>query len=376
MKAEVQIDVQDLDHLGIIAGIVDEIGIVEVIDREIGTDAREKVSAGQIVKAMIINCMGFLTAPLYLFSEFFEGKATEHLIGAGIKAEHLNDSRIGRVLDQIYEYGITILFMRIASLMAERFKIETKIAHIDGTSMAVHGKYLQLEEPKIEDNSSVDLPLERNSSPEDSQKKDEEDLEPVPINITHGYSRDHRPDLKQYTLSLLTTEAEGIPLFMQVGSGNELDQKAFVKMIKEFKTEWTGAAPSIYVMDAAFYTESNLSEFQYNIKWISRVPFTIKAAKDLAQTLLPEQFMKSTLFKGYQFCSVCHEYAGIKQQWVVVESDERKSADLKSLSQRISKSLAAKLSSLKRLSNHEFVCESDALTAAAIFEKTLPYHLL
>ncbi len=147
-------------------------------------------------------------------------------------------------------------------------------------------------------------------------------------------------------------------------------------MIKEFKTEWTGAAPSICVMDAAFYTESNLSEFQYNIKWISRVPFTIKAAKDLAQTLLPEQFMKSTLFKGYQFCSVCHEYAGIKQQWVVVESDERKSADLKSLSQRISKSLAAKLSSLKRLSNHEFACESDALTAAAIFEKTLPYHLL
>ena len=282
MKIEVQIDVQDLDHLGIIAGIVDEIGIVEVIDREIGTDAREKVSAGQIVKAMIINCMGFLTAPLYLFSEFFEGKATEHLIGAGIKAEYLNDSRIGRVLDQIYEYGITILFIKIASLMAARFQIDPKIAHIDGTSMAVHRKYLQLEELEIEDNSSVDLPLERDSSPEDSQKKDEEDLEPVPINITHGYSRDHRPDLKQYTLTLLTTEAEGIPLFMQVGSGNELDQKAFVKMIKEFKTQWTGAAPSVYVMDAAFYTEGNLSEFQYNIKWISRVPFTIKTAKDLA----------------------------------------------------------------------------------------------
>ena len=45
MKTEVQIDVQDLDHLGIIAGIVDEIGIVEVIDKEIGKDAREKVSA-------------------------------------------------------------------------------------------------------------------------------------------------------------------------------------------------------------------------------------------------------------------------------------------------------------------------------------------
>jgi len=36
---------------------------------------------------MIINCMGFLTAPLYLFSEFFAGKATEHLIGKGVKAD-------------------------------------------------------------------------------------------------------------------------------------------------------------------------------------------------------------------------------------------------------------------------------------------------
>ena len=57
MKTEVQIDVQDIDHLGIIAGIVDEIGIVEIIDQEIGTDPREKVSAGQVVKAMIINCI-------------------------------------------------------------------------------------------------------------------------------------------------------------------------------------------------------------------------------------------------------------------------------------------------------------------------------
>jgi len=37
--------------------------------------------------------------------------------------------------------------------------------------------------------------------------------------INHGYSRDHRPDLKQLTLSLLTTGGEGIPLFMQVGDG-------------------------------------------------------------------------------------------------------------------------------------------------------------
>ncbi|MBD2281010.1 MAG: DUF4277 domain-containing protein [Dolichospermum sp. DEX189] len=39
MKTELQVDVKDIDHLGIIAGIIDEIGIVKIIDQEIGTHA-------------------------------------------------------------------------------------------------------------------------------------------------------------------------------------------------------------------------------------------------------------------------------------------------------------------------------------------------
>jgi transposase len=144
------------------------------------------VSAGQVVKAMIINCMGFVTAPLYLFSEFFRGKATEHLIGEGIKAEYLNDSRLGRVLEQLYEYGVSLLFIKIALVMVERFGIKVSSGHIDGTSISVEGKYIQSEEKQKES----------------SAEKEEED-EPVPIRINHGYSRDHRPDLKQFTLSLL-----------------------------------------------------------------------------------------------------------------------------------------------------------------------------
>ena len=81
MNSDIDIQVQDIDHLGLIAGIIDDIGIVELVDQELGTHTLELVSAGLVVKAMIINCMGFLTAPLYLFSQFFQGKATEHLIG-------------------------------------------------------------------------------------------------------------------------------------------------------------------------------------------------------------------------------------------------------------------------------------------------------
>ena len=100
------IRVQDIDHCGIVAGICDEINLVEQINRLLGTHSQEIISAGQVVKAMVLNGLGFVTAPLYLFEKFFVGKATEHLLGEGISPEHLNDDRLGRVLDKRLRGGI------------------------------------------------------------------------------------------------------------------------------------------------------------------------------------------------------------------------------------------------------------------------------
>jgi transposase len=93
MNPNLEIQVQNLAHLGLVAGVIDEIGIVEIINEIVPEKAGEKVSPGQAVKAMILNGLGLFSSPLYLFSKFFEGKATEHLIGVGIQPEHLNDDR-------------------------------------------------------------------------------------------------------------------------------------------------------------------------------------------------------------------------------------------------------------------------------------------
>lgn len=111
---QLRIEVQDVDHLGIVAGIVDEIGLVEEIDRQLGTHPQEHLSCGQAVKAMILNGLGFLSAPLYLFEEFFVGKATEHLIGTGIRPQHLNDDKLGRVLDKLFESDLSEVFVGVA----------------------------------------------------------------------------------------------------------------------------------------------------------------------------------------------------------------------------------------------------------------------
>ena len=75
-----EIEIKNLDHLGIVAGIIDEIGIVGKVrwaenpssNELLGTDSREKINSGEVVKAIILNGLGFLAQPLYLFSNFFK----------------------------------------------------------------------------------------------------------------------------------------------------------------------------------------------------------------------------------------------------------------------------------------------------------------
>jgi len=66
LSTSTTIEVKNLDHLGIIGGLIDEIGIVEIINEKLGIDKREKISSGQVVKAMILNGLGFVSRSLIL----------------------------------------------------------------------------------------------------------------------------------------------------------------------------------------------------------------------------------------------------------------------------------------------------------------------
>jgi len=143
VQTQTEITVKNLDHKGLVAGLVDEIGIVQKINQLVSEQPGEIVSPGLVVKAMIINGLGLVSAPLYLFSQFFEGKAVEHLIGEGIQASHLNDDRLGRVLDKLYLVGVSEIFTSIALEAAQKFEIKTDTSHLDSSSFHLHGKYEQ-----------------------------------------------------------------------------------------------------------------------------------------------------------------------------------------------------------------------------------------
>lgn len=136
------IKIQDIDHCGLVAGICDEIGLVEQLDKLLGTHPIEIITPGQVVKAMILNSLDFVSGPLYLFEKFFVGSATEHLLGEGIKPEHLNDDRLERILDKLYAQRLTQLFVTVALSAARCFGLDLHSLHLDSSSLHVDGDYL------------------------------------------------------------------------------------------------------------------------------------------------------------------------------------------------------------------------------------------
>lgn len=125
------IEIKNIDHLGIVAGIVDEIGLVEIINNLLGEEAGEKVSAGHVVKAMILNGLGMVSKPLYMFPKYFESIPCEHLIGKGVKPEFLNDDKLGRVMDKLFIKGLDTIFLAVTLNTTKKFEISLASSHLD-----------------------------------------------------------------------------------------------------------------------------------------------------------------------------------------------------------------------------------------------------
>ncbi len=129
---------------------------------------------------------------------------------------------------------------------------------------------------------------------------------------------------------------------------------------------------SIMVADSALYSESNL-KLMSNMKWISRVPLSIKKAKNLVKVFTSKELKRSDI-KGYSYQESKVSYGGIEQRWLLVESTERKKADLKKLNQKIQEEFLKISNQLVKLSKEEFEQESLAELKIQELAVKLKYH--
>ena len=141
---------QVLDHLGLVAGMFNELGIGDVLDQvtQHNPEMRD-LTMGEAVKAMALNGLGLINHALYLVPRFFQNKPTSRLITPRIAPAQLNNDTLGRALDMLYAYGVTALYSLIAATAATRLGLTLSFAHLDSTSFHVDGRYNSDEEPEV-----------------------------------------------------------------------------------------------------------------------------------------------------------------------------------------------------------------------------------
>jgi hypothetical protein len=82
----------------------------------------------------------------------------------------------------------------------------------------------------------------------------------MPIEINRGYSRDHRGDLKQFTLNPITSTDGDIPLGLRMGNGNEVDTQVLVPFMKQWQESWQdlgGEKPKVFMPASVSHSELN-----------------------------------------------------------------------------------------------------------------------
>jgi len=259
-----------------------------MIDARVPPHDQEEITTGEAIAGMIVNGLGFANRPLSLTPQFFANKPLDLLFRPGVCADLFNRFKLGRSLDDVSSYGCDLLFSELALAVCAQAGIDQRFNHLDTTSFSLTGEYIP-------------------------------DSDEHAIAITHGYSKDHRPDLKQAVLELMVSQDGGVPLLSKSWDGNTSDIEVFQERAQALmETFKNSPSPRYLVADCKLYHEDNAANLQ-SLGFITRIPQTLKIVSQvIRQALEMDTWQRLDEQTGYQRLELCH--FGIEQRWLVVQS--------------------------------------------------------
>ena len=236
--------------LPVISAVCEECGLVTVLNEELDWDEdRSHTSPGQRIMGLIMNSLTE-GQPMYRLPEFFRNTDVENLFGQGITPDNLNDHAFGRALDKLAEAEPSTVLGTVLLEATAREDVSTDVLHADTTSFSVHGLY-----------------------------ETEEDADEM-LSITHGYSKDNRPDLKQFQVGLGVNRT-GVPIVGDILDGNTADSTWNTQLIARLRQRLAADEPPVYVADSAVVNQESLDQAAAeDIDIISRLPRTYNAVDE------------------------------------------------------------------------------------------------
>ena len=211
-------------------------------------DRRSRVSTATGLLLLLKNLL-VSREPLYGIGEW----AARHVPGllglSSAQLPSLNDDRVGRCLDRLFDADIPTLTLAVVVHAVREFAVELDELHNDSTTITFHGDYESADEERTLRGR----------------------LRPA---VTWGHNKDHRPDLKQLLYILTVTRDGAVPVQFRVQSGNATDDRSH-RATWDLLCKLTGRRDFLYVADCKLATADNMAYIhRHGGRFVSVLPRT------------------------------------------------------------------------------------------------------
>lgn len=220
-----------LGPLPLVNHFLARIGLEELLDRFVPTNDKRCAVSHAAALGVLLRSIVVEREPIYRQQETAHGFAPGLFGLDREQMKHLSDDRLGRALDRLFDADRTALLTEVVLAVSRRFDIRWDRVHNDSTSISLSGQYRGATRRVIRGRTA-----------------------PA---ITFGYSKDHRPDLKQLLFILTTSADGGVPVAFRCLDGNASDSTTHVDTWNALRAV-AGRADFLYVADSKLCSKGNL----------------------------------------------------------------------------------------------------------------------
>jgi transposase len=195
-------------------------------------DGRTRIPTATALLVLLRNLL-ISREPLYGVGEWAARHEPKLLGLSDAQVAALNDDRIGRALDRLFDAHIPALALKVAAHAVREFDVSLDQLHNDSTTITFHGSY-------------------------ESAEREQTLRGRLRLAVIWGHNKDHRPDLKQLLYILTVTGDGAVPVQFRVESGNATDDRSH-QATWDLLCQLTGRRDFLYIADCKLATTENMA---------------------------------------------------------------------------------------------------------------------
>ena len=249
-----------LAHLPLVVDVLRRTGLLNFLDGVIREDPRSKVSTSECVAVLLCGVMAGHHDLWRMADRLTPYDMATIMRDPGFLLSEFTEERLAKALDDLYDANLDKLMTHVALETVRQFRIGTDFLHFDTTSLVMWGAYEREDFAGSVGGGAGNQAVE----------------------VTYGYSKDRRGDLKQIMFGSLVSRDGGVPLYGKALDGNRSDSQSAAEFFQKVRSLVRDPREVCCVADSKGWCAPVLDVIQQeHLRLLSRLPRNHRIHRDV-----------------------------------------------------------------------------------------------